>query len=262
MHYYSHHIGDFIKDTHFLTNEEIGIYLKLIWLYYDTEKPLPNSLNTLSMKVNCRENKADLLGMLETFFILIDDEWHHTRCDKEIAEYTEFCAKQKANGLKGGRPKTTQTKPKQNPVVSQDEPKETLTTNHKPITNNQLKPIEANASKATRLKIEYLPEEWSMFCRNERPDLEPNKVWDQFKDYWVSVAGSKGVKADWLATWRNWVRNQKSQGAISKNNSFKAQDAAQAASQLQAMMLGTSKPQERSEACIFDIEVHDAKRIS
>jgi uncharacterized protein YdaU (DUF1376 family) len=49
MHYYQHHIGDFIKDTSFLTNEEVGIYLKLLWIYYDTEKPLPNSLFELSM---------------------------------------------------------------------------------------------------------------------------------------------------------------------------------------------------------------------
>jgi uncharacterized protein YdaU (DUF1376 family) len=135
MHYYQHHIGDFIKDTNFLTNEEVGIYLKLLWLYYDTEKPLPDSLDVLSMKVSCRDNKSDLLEILETFFTLIDGEWHHIRCDKEIAEYQAFCVKQKANGLKGGRPKATQKEPKDNPMGFQVEPKITLTTNHKPLTN-------------------------------------------------------------------------------------------------------------------------------
>ena len=48
-----------------------------------------------------------------------------------------------------------------------------------------------------------------MFCINTRPDLEPSPVWDQFKDYWASVGGTKGAKLDWFATWRNWVRNQK-----------------------------------------------------
>ena len=138
MHYYQHHIGDFIKDTSFLTNEEVGIYLKLIWLYYDTEKPLENDLFTLSMKTNARENESAVQGILNMYFELVDDKWHHTRCDKEIAEYGEFCAKQKANGLKGGRPKSTQTKPKENPVVSQAEPKKTLTTNHKPLTTNHI----------------------------------------------------------------------------------------------------------------------------
>jgi uncharacterized protein YdaU (DUF1376 family) len=135
MHYYQHHIGDFIKDTNFLTNEEVGIYLKLVWLYYDTEKPLPNSLDILAMKVSCRDNKSDLLEILETFFTLVDGEWHHIRCDKEITEYQAFCLKQKANGLKGGRPKATQQEPKDNPMGFQAEPKITLTTNHKPLTN-------------------------------------------------------------------------------------------------------------------------------
>lgn len=138
MHYYQHHIGDFIKDTNFLTNEEVGIYLKLLWLYYDTEKPLPDSLDVLSMKVSCRDNKSDLLGILETFFTLIDGSWHHIRCDKEIAEYQAFCLKQKANGLKGGRPKVTQQEPNDNPVGFQVEPKITLTTNHKPLTTNHI----------------------------------------------------------------------------------------------------------------------------
>lgn len=138
MHYYQHHIGDFIKDTSFLTNEEVGIYLKLLWLYYDTEKPLPDSLDILSMKVSCRDNKSDLLEILETFFVLIEGHWHHVRCDKEIAEYQAFCLKQKANGLKGGRPKVTQQEPKDNPMGFQAEPKITLTTNHKPLTINHI----------------------------------------------------------------------------------------------------------------------------
>lgn len=138
MHYYQHHIGDFIKDTSFLTNEEIGIYLKLIWLYYDTEKPLPNELKNLAMKVGARDKEFIVHDILANFFVLEDDFWHHTRCDKEIAEYAEFCAKQKANGLKGGRPKATQTEPNGNPTGYQGKPKKTLTTNHKPLTTNHI----------------------------------------------------------------------------------------------------------------------------
>lgn len=27
-----------------------------------------------------------------------------------------------------------------------------------------------------------------------------------FIDYWRGVAGQRGVKVDWIATWRNWMR--------------------------------------------------------
>lgn len=28
----------------------------------------------------------------------------------------------------------------------------------------------------------------------------------KFRDYWVAQPGQKGVRNDWQATWRNWVR--------------------------------------------------------
>ena len=51
------------------------------------------------------------------------------------------------------------------------------------------------------------PKEWEDFCQQTRPELSPVKTFDQFKDYWIAQAGQKGVKLDWFATWRNWVRS-------------------------------------------------------
>ena len=51
------------------------------------------------------------------------------------------------------------------------------------------------------------PKEWEQFCQQTRPELSPVKTFDQFKDYWIAQAGQKGVKLDWFATWRNWVRS-------------------------------------------------------
>lgn len=62
------------------------------------------------------------------------------------------------------------------------------------------------STRGTRLSLETIPQEWIDFCKAERPDLNPMKTFEEFKDYWVAQAGSKGVRADWLATWRNWVR--------------------------------------------------------
>jgi hypothetical protein len=65
-------------------------------------------------------------------------------------------------------------------------------------------------TKGSRLSTNFfeLPDSWREFCQTERPDLNPQKVFDSFKDYWVAKAGAAGVKLDWQATWRNWVRNQ------------------------------------------------------
>lgn len=46
------------------------------------------------------------------------------------------------------------------------------------------------------------------WCRQERPDLDAAFVGSKFRDYWLAVAGAKGRKLDWPATWRNFVRGE------------------------------------------------------
>ena len=38
--------------------------------------------------------------------------------------------------------------------------------------------------------------------------LNLDALTEEFVDYWGDVAGAKGVKLDWLGTWRNWVRRK------------------------------------------------------
>lgn len=70
------------------------------------------------------------------------------------------------------------------------------------------------AKKGTQLPENWvLPKAWGEWALNERPELtadEVRKMADNFKDHWIANANrATGKKADWLATWRNWVRNQK-----------------------------------------------------
>jgi hypothetical protein len=62
--------------------------------------------------------------------------------------------------------------------------------------------------RGSRLALDFcFTKEWEDFCQQTRPELSPVKTFDQFKDYWIAQAGQKGVKLDWFATWRNWVRS-------------------------------------------------------
>jgi uncharacterized protein YdaU (DUF1376 family) len=131
MHYYQHHIGDFIKDTSYLTNEEVGIYLKLLWLYYDTEKPLPKDLFVLSMKANARESEKLVTGILSMFFIESENGWHHTRCDEEIAHYHS----QIEAASRAGKASAVKRALNSRSTVVQP------TKNQEPITNNHIKTI-------------------------------------------------------------------------------------------------------------------------
>jgi hypothetical protein len=54
-----------------------------------------------------------------------------------------------------------------------------------------------------------VPDEWKSWAKINRPDLNINLVADTFVDYWISRADAGAAKTNWLATWRNWVRNSK-----------------------------------------------------
>lgn len=200
MHYYQFHIGDYISHTIHLSLEEDLAYRRLLDMYYDTESPIPNNIPLVSRKLRM---SADVVKtVLDEFFELSDEGYRNFRADNEISDYRKFIDKQKVNGSKGGRPKKSQRKPTANPDQSQNNP------NQQPLTTNQ-QPV-VKATKGSRLSADFvLPEDWTEFCQTERPDLNPQKVFDGFKDYWVAKAGAQGVKLDWLATWRNWVRNQR-----------------------------------------------------
>ena len=42
----------------------------------------------------------------------------------------------------------------------------------------------------------------------EQLGLDPDHTAERFRDYWVAQPGQRGVKANWLATWRNWCRTE------------------------------------------------------
>lgn len=59
-----------------------------------------------------------------------------------------------------------------------------------------------------------LPEDWILSPECEEfartLGLDPAAEFHQFRDYWLGVPGSRGVKADWDATWRNSCRRSAS----------------------------------------------------
>jgi hypothetical protein len=64
--------------------------------------------------------------------------------------------------------------------------------------------------RGSRLPAEWtLPDAWREWAEKERPDLDATKVAESFRDFWVGKAGKDGRKADWQATWRNWIRSTK-----------------------------------------------------
>ena len=146
-----------------------------------------------------REFEQDVLTVLEEFFLSTDAGFINPRADLEIAKYKEFSEAGKRGAAKRwGSNGEANSPPNATPIA---------TNNHKPITINHKPKVEI--TRGSRLSPDFcLTEEWKDFCQQDRPDLNPSKVFDSFKDYWIAKAGQQGVKLDWFATWRNWVRSQ------------------------------------------------------
>jgi len=82
---YHHHIGDFRRDTASLSDTDAMAYLKLLWMYYDTELPLPANPELLAFKIGSNARSVQLI--LDAFFTLDGDVYRQKRCDAEIASY-------------------------------------------------------------------------------------------------------------------------------------------------------------------------------
>lgn len=60
----------------------------------------------------------------------------------------------------------------------------------------------------TRLQNPFtVPEAWIAWAVEHHPDVDHQLEAAKFTDFWHAKAGAGGVKRDWPATWRNWIRN-------------------------------------------------------
>lgn len=62
--------------------------------------------------------------------------------------------------------------------------------------------------KGSRLAADWaLPQAWGKWAMEQgMAEREVREQADRFGDYWRAKPGKDGVKLDWLATWRNWIR--------------------------------------------------------
>ena len=77
-----------------------------------------------------------------------------------------------------------------------------------PITSNEVIK-ERPAKRGSRLSTEWLPSPASIAkAREDAPAVDHQAEHATFVDYWIAQPGQKGVKTDWDATWRNWMRRK------------------------------------------------------
>ena len=131
---YQHHIGDFRRDTASLSDSDAMAYLKLLWMYYDTESPLTSDAKLLAFKIGSNADSVQLI--LDAYFQLDNELYRHKRCDAEILAYKarSKIAKDKANKRWSNATDMLQHSNSIAPDTKND-------ANREPITDNQIKDI-------------------------------------------------------------------------------------------------------------------------
>lgn len=60
-------------------------------------------------------------------------------------------------------------------------------------------------------ELDAIPDEWRELCEQIRPDLNPQRVFVEFRFYWTQGKGMGTRRSDkgWTSTWMNWIKRQK-----------------------------------------------------
>jgi uncharacterized protein YdaU (DUF1376 family) len=197
MHYYQFNIGDYASHTRHLSIIEDIAYRRLLDLYYLHERPLGDCSANVARLIGMSAYQEEVETVLIEYFEHVDDGYINARADKEIAHYHSKIEQ----ASKAGKASAERRSVIRSTDVQPNNKQET-------ITNKQETKLEKQ--RGSRLPVDFvLPDDWIGFCQQYRKDLNPQEVFDAFKDFWISKPGAGGVKLDWTATWRNWVRNQK-----------------------------------------------------
>lgn len=205
---------------------EDAAYRRMLDLYYAAEKPLPINRQGIYRLVRARSKTEQLAVdvVLGEFFTESEQGWRNARADAEIAKAQEKSQSARESAGKrwqsNGNAKAMRTHSEGNAGV---ECEGNAPNNQKPITNNQEpKRVEKPRSQGSRLPAGWFPSEsLKAWAEKERSDLEVNAVIASFRDYWIAVPGSRGLKLDWDATFRNWVRKER-QGVARKEINYDA----------------------------------------
>lgn len=200
----------YLADTTHLTTEEHGAYLLLMAAMWRRNGFVPDDDrdNARIVGLSVQKWKA-VKERLRPLLMFSDGSISQKKLLKTWESTREKIETNRANGMKGGRPKTSKNNgvAKANGSVSvkpiktipEPEPELTLDGASAP----------SKTKRGSRLPDDWtLPGEWADWAVEFGfPAGHIAGEAAKFRDYWISISGPKAVKLDWQATWRNWIRS-------------------------------------------------------
>lgn len=196
----------YLADTTHLTTEEHGAYLLLLGAMWRRNGWVPDDDRDVARILGLTRAKwVRTKQRLSSLLTFTDGQITQKNLLKIWQITQEKIAKNRENGAKGGRPSSNKNNDmaKANGFNSRN-PNETIP-EPEPEPYRKEEPTGSSKKRGTRIPEDWVPDE--VFARSEGlTAAECAREADKFRDYWRGLPGQRGVKQDWGATWKNWVR--------------------------------------------------------
>ncbi len=188
MHYYKFNLKDYAVSTPHLTNEEDLCYRRLLDLYYLDERPIADAMHVLCRRLRIEEKT--IRDVLEEFFVLVNGEWHHARCDEEIASSKAITERKSAAAQKRWDAPAKQKQSTRNAPAKQKQCiSNALPSTHNPLPSNNTPIVPTGDSELVLVTEDSDPS-----------DDQPHSGYpSDFETFWAAFPEKKGKGAAWRA---------------------------------------------------------------
>ena len=203
--YFPMYPTDFEAKTSHLTLAEDGAYnrlLRICWMTPGCSIPDDDAWIMRRLRVD-RSTFDDVVKVvIDEFFDSEKGRLSNAKLSRIFVETNTAHEKRVSAGSKGGKAKALKTNNSgsSNAVAKPKQPEP----------EPELSKRDTNVSQKNGTR---LPDDWFLSASLGQWSIEQGATddlvraeADKFKDYWMGVAGAKGRKANWDATWRNWIR--------------------------------------------------------
>ena len=228
MNFVKLYIGDYLRDTGTLTLAQHGAYTLMLLDHYASEKPLPVGRELYRLLRAESKAERDAIDFVAgKFWQLTEAGLTNGRATKEIAKASEISDTNRAIALTREARKRTRTEHEacseraENVPRTEHERSTLQTTRHQtPEKERESGAPPKPSARGARLSADWrLPDEWRAWAQRKRPDLDVERTAENFADFWHAKSGQDATKLDWLATWRRWVREERTPQANGANGS-------------------------------------------
>ena len=212
-----------------LSLEEEAAYLRIVNAIHKHTGPVPDNDRVIAglFRTSTRKARSLVNALIEAGKLTIDDGkiWNE-RARSDLVHRGFVSVSRAESGAKGGRTRSENA----DKALKDKDAIQAIASAREEKRREEIGKIQAEActKRAGRLSKDFsLPRDWGEWAVSEGwPEDAVRTEAMKFKDYWISKSGRDATKLDWLATWRNWMRNSKSTNSQQKGNKPNGRDIA------------------------------------